>query len=181
MAQPQTLTSYVAFLRGISPNGPNMTNDKLRSVFEALGFRNVRSVISSGNILFESAKKDIPALEREIEEALHAMIDVNSVTILRSREEIAEMVDKRPFATYVHTPSTYLTVTFLKHTPTIMQPTGSGILGVDKTARAIYAVADITKAKTPDLMRHLEQQYGKDITTRTWLTVLRVAKKMNIV
>ncbi|MBA3630747.1 MAG: DUF1697 domain-containing protein [Actinobacteria bacterium] len=43
------MKSYVALLRGIGPSNPNMRNDRLRAVFEDLGFSNVRAVISSGN------------------------------------------------------------------------------------------------------------------------------------
>lgn len=42
------MTTYVALLRGIVPLNPNMRNEKLRGVFEKLGFTNVRTVISSG-------------------------------------------------------------------------------------------------------------------------------------
>ena len=40
-----------------------------------------------------------------------------------------------------------------------------------------YAIDNSTGA-TPDFMARLEKTYGKDITTRTWLTVQRVVKKM---
>ncbi len=32
---------YAALLRGIAPSNPNMTNDKLRGVFEGLGLEGV--------------------------------------------------------------------------------------------------------------------------------------------
>ena len=45
---------YVALLRGIGPANPNMRNEKLRGVLEELGLANVASVISSGNLLFDT-------------------------------------------------------------------------------------------------------------------------------
>ena len=48
------MTKYIAFLRGIGPGNPNMRNEKLRGAFEELGFKNVQSVISSGNVIFDS-------------------------------------------------------------------------------------------------------------------------------
>lgn len=45
----QKSIKYVALLRGIAPTNPNMRNDKLREVFEKPGFKNVQTVISSGN------------------------------------------------------------------------------------------------------------------------------------
>jgi len=61
---------YAALLRGIAPSNPNMTNDKLRGVFEGLGLEGVRSVLASGNIVFRSTQSDIPALEDAIQRAL---------------------------------------------------------------------------------------------------------------
>ena len=57
------MIKYVALLRGIGPGNPNMRNDKLRSVFEKLGFSNVKTVISSGNVLFESLLKNVNEIE----------------------------------------------------------------------------------------------------------------------
>ena len=47
---------YAAILLGIAPSGKNMTNDKLRGVFEALGLEDVASVLASGNIVLGSAE-----------------------------------------------------------------------------------------------------------------------------
>ena len=63
------MTKYVALLRGIAPTNPNMRNDKLRSVFEKLGFENVKTVISSGNVVFESPSRSIRKLEERIAKA----------------------------------------------------------------------------------------------------------------
>src|SRR5690242_12977005 len=49
---------FAALLRGIAPSGTNMTNDKLRGVFEGLGLQDVASVVSSGNIVFRSSHVD---------------------------------------------------------------------------------------------------------------------------
>ena len=45
------------------------------------------------------------------------------------------------------------------------------------TARVFLAVIDNSDpGRTPDFMAWLEKTYGKDITTRTWDTVAKVAK-----
>jgi hypothetical protein len=61
------MKSYVALLRGIAPTNPNMRNDRLRGVFAELGFSNVRTVISSGNVLFETDSSAVRALETKVE------------------------------------------------------------------------------------------------------------------
>jgi len=44
---------FVAFLRGVSPLNARMP--ELKSSFEAAGFRNVRTVLSSGNVVFDAS------------------------------------------------------------------------------------------------------------------------------
>ena len=53
------------------------------------------------------------------------------------------------------------------------------LVGYDPDARAILAVTNNSEpGKTPDFMLWLEKTYGRDITTRTWLTVQRIVTKL---
>ena len=63
----RTMATYVALLRGIMPMNPNMKGERLRETFESLGFKNVGTVIASGNVVFDSPTKSADALEAKIE------------------------------------------------------------------------------------------------------------------
>jgi uncharacterized protein (DUF1697 family) len=174
---------YVALLRGIGPLNPNMRNEKLRSVFESLGFQHVQTVLSSGNILFESDSKDVTALETTIEKALHSQLGFRSTTIIRSHKQMQALVDKNPFEGLADAQASRLNVTFLKHPasskltfPYRPENKPYALLGLYEGA--ICSVIDLTSAKTPDLMSWFEKQFGKEITTRTWKTVGRILKKL---
>jgi len=91
------MTKYVALLRGIGPSNPNMRNDKLRALFEKLGFSHVQTVLSSGNILFESRSKNAKKLEEAIEKALPKEFGFTSTTIIRSQAQLQKLVNKNPF------------------------------------------------------------------------------------
>lgn len=180
------MTAYAALLRGIGPSNPNMRNEKLREMFEALGFADVASVLSSGNIVFSTDEAtDIPALEDKIQAGLQDQLGIPGGTIVRTADELQALVETEPFGDREHGPSAYLTATFLKHplepvpveAPDPQMPSVQ-ILGYDAAARAVLAVSDNTATKTPDLMGWLERQFTKDITTRTWLTVHRILRKM---
>ena len=106
---------YAALLRGIAPSGPNMTNDKLRGVFEGLGYQHVASVLASGNILFDSEESDVPALEQRIEGALTSELGITSSTIIRNHRELRTLLDSDPFPDLTHGSGTYLTATFLRY------------------------------------------------------------------
>ena len=161
---------------------PNMRNDKLRGVFEELGFENVRTVISSGNVLFESKSTDPAKLEKQVETALPAKLGFNSTTIIRSRDDLQTIISSDPFKGVTHGPKTNINVTFLKtkaedkfklpHTPD-----GRSYTILAMTDREIYSVIDLTSSKTPDMMTWLEKQFGKEITTRTYKTINRILDK----
>ena len=177
------MTKYAALLRGIAPTNPNMRNDKLRGLFEKLGFSNVQTVISSGNVLFESSSKSAKRLEGIIEKALPEYLGFKSTTIIRSQKQLQELVKKKPFANREHSQKSSLNVTFLKkkiHSdkkfPYKVKDRDYVLLGMYDGA--LCSVIDLTSPKTPDLMVWLEKTFGKEITTRTWKTVERIVKAM---
>ncbi len=177
------MTKYVALIRGIGPGDPRMRNDKLRGVFEALGFADVQSVISSGNIVFTADNSDVEKLEAMIEAALPEMLGFTRSVIVRSEQQLRALVDANPFAGAPHNDGSYLLVTFFKH-PTIVelalpyQPSGKPYKIVAYTGGALCSITDNTIIKTSDLMGWLEKQFGKEITSRTPLTVERILKRM---
>jgi uncharacterized protein (DUF1697 family) len=144
------------------PTNPNMRNEKLRGVFEKLGFSNVQTVISSGNVLFESKSKNVSALETKTENALTARLGIKSAVIIRSKEDLERLVKKDPFKGKSHGQKSYLIITFMKKKP-----------------REVANVVDLSRSRTPEFMTKLEKEYGKEITTRTWKTIGRILEKMN--
>jgi uncharacterized protein (DUF1697 family) len=155
------MTTYAAFLRGIMPTNPNMRNEKLRGVFESLGFSDVKTVISSGNVIFKSEIKNYQKLEETIEKALTKQLGINSGVFIRSLEDLKNLIKRDPFKGKNHTRTTYLLVTFLKKKPC-----------------ELFTVINLENAKTPDFMKILDKEHGKENTSRTWKTVQRMVEKM---
>ena len=170
---------YVALLRGIGPANPNMRNERLREVFQGLDFQNVQTVISSGNVLFETPSRDVKGLERLIEAAIQMQLGFTSTTIIRSHHHLKRLADSDVYGGIVDAPTTRLNVTFLKERrrinlqfPYYVEQKGYTV--VSMRGREVFSVVDLTGATTPDLMSWLEKQFGKAITTRTWKTVERI-------
>ncbi|MCX6027691.1 MAG: DUF1697 domain-containing protein [Chloroflexi bacterium] len=51
----------IAFLRAINVGGHTVKMDRLRQIFESLGFSNVETFIASGNVVFETTAQDTAA------------------------------------------------------------------------------------------------------------------------
>lgn len=89
---------YVAFLRGINVGGrTSIKMEKLREVFDSLGFKNVKTYIQSGNVIFETVKTDDNKLAAKIEEAVEREFFKTPVMV-RSIDEIKDAIENNPFA-----------------------------------------------------------------------------------
>lgn len=157
------MAQYVAFLRGIGPTNPNMRAEKLRGVFEHLGFGRVASVLGTGNILFDSDETDTAKLEGRIEQALSANLGFTSATIIRSMEYLQNLMRKGLFGGTTQTAMIKPNVTFLKHP--------------NDGRQELTWVVDTASERTVDKMAALERTYGKEITTRTVGTLLKILAK----
>ena len=164
---------YVALLRGIGPSNPNMHGAKLKAAAESAGFKNVQTLLSSGNVLFESDIKDRAKIEKTLEKTWPAQLGFNSSTIVRSQRQLQSLVDQNPYKNATHSRGSYLLVTFFK-TPPNPAPKSNyyNNLGVNAQCNNLDNSADLG---TPDFMTKLDKQFGKDqITSRTWLTIQRI-------
>lgn len=92
------MPKWVAFLRAINVGGHTIKMDYLRRLFEALGFSNVKTFISSGNVIFDSTSKSTKALERKIEYHLQETLGYEVSTFIRSTYELANIANYKPFA-----------------------------------------------------------------------------------
>ena len=178
----QHVAEYVALLRGIGPTNPNMRNERLRAVFEGLGFKNVRTVISTGNVVFESDSTDTASMEATLETAWQEKLGFTSTTIIRSIEDVAALVEMDPYQGLEHGPASYLLVTFFKQRPAFdfefpLEPPDRPYRLVGRSDREVFSLTDTTGAGASDLMAWLERQFGKEISSRTWATVHRIIKK----
>jgi uncharacterized protein (DUF1697 family) len=89
---------YAALLRAINVGGHTVRMQELCAMFEAMKLSNVRSVIASGNVLFETRASDTSALESRIETALRKALGYDVETFLRTPEELDSLAAHDPFA-----------------------------------------------------------------------------------
>ncbi len=164
------------------PSNPNMRSEKLRAVFEELGFENVQSVISSGNIIFESTESDTSKLERRIEKAFPKELGFHSSVLVRTMENLQSIVKAHPFSSTPDTPSSRLNVSFLQkpvrampNVPYKSSEGGFRIFKIDN--RTLGVIVNTEVVSTIDAMNWLESEFGKGVTTRTWKTIHRILKK----
>ncbi len=108
---------YIAFLRAINVGGHTVKMDHLRQLFESLGFSNVETFIASGNVLFETASKEVTVLEKKIESTLRAALGYEVATFIRTDAELAALARYRPFPQSQIAATTAFNIAFLKEPP----------------------------------------------------------------
>lgn len=166
---------YVAFLRGVSPMNAKMP--ELKRAFESAGFTNVKTVLSSGNVVFDARTQSAAPLARQAEQAMTQQLDRTFLTIVRPVSALRELIEKDPYASFRLSAKAKRIVTFLR------QPLTSRLkLPIKVDGARILAVSgcDVLSAyipleNDPAFMRLLEKTFGTDITTRTLDTVKKCA------
>lgn len=89
-------TVYVALLRGINVGGnAKVEMAKLKTVFEDLGLKQVRTYINSGNVVFTSTKKTTE-LVKIIENGIEKEFGLQVPVVVKSQKEIKTIVEKIP-------------------------------------------------------------------------------------
>ncbi len=90
------MTRYVALLRGINVGGIRIKMADLAEMFSAAGHRDVRTVLASGNVLFDS-DDGAAALKPALEAALTDRFGYEAYTFVVEQSRIADLVATYPF------------------------------------------------------------------------------------
>ena len=177
------MTKFVAFLRGINVGGNKLIKmEDLKKCFASAGFKNVKTILASGNVLFESANADENALAKKIADKLKAELGHDVGIQIRSIDEIQKLADRAPFKKIKVTPETRLYITFLPEKPKskLKIPYASpekDFRILEVTNREVCTAITISPGRaTTEMMGILEKEFGKNITTRNWNTVGKILK-----
>ena len=166
---------YAAFLRGVMPT--NLKMPELKRCLEDAGFADVRTVLSSGNVVFAAPAARQRTLEQRLEKVLEDALGRRFPTIVRPVDALRELLDGDPYRGFRVPAAAKRVVTFLREAPSSLPPLpverdGARILRVDgHEAFSAY----VATPRGPVFMKLIEDTFGKDVTTRTWDTVKKVA------
>jgi uncharacterized protein (DUF1697 family) len=170
-------TTWIALLRGINVGGNKMlAMADLRALLESLGYQDVRTHLQSGNAVFTAGRSRAKTLEERIASRIDADFGLDVKVLVRTTEQLAEIVAANPFAGQ-GAPPKELHVAFLSAKPPADKVAGMGqaVLPLGEYEfgdRVIYLrlPKGISGSKLPNWDRLL----GVAVTTRNWNTVSRL-------
>jgi uncharacterized protein (DUF1697 family) len=167
--------TYIALLRGINVSGQKIIKiDELRKLFEDSGFKNVKTYIQSGNVIFNShinsAEKIVKLVEKKIKEVFSFEVTV----LIRTHNELGRIIQKNPFLKTK--PLEKLYVAFLSD---IADKDDSDKLLKYKskteefriTNKVVYLYYSDGAGRTKLTNNIIESKLGVKATTRNWNTV----------
>jgi uncharacterized protein (DUF1697 family) len=176
----KSLSKYVAFLRGINVGGHSIIKmEELRKAFESLGFRNVKTVLASGNVLFEALQESTTALSKRIALKLKDLLGRETIVIVQPVEALRELEVGKPFEGVDVTTGARLFVTFV----------ADGVEGVDSLGPSIHdgfrilsvsngticsVLYELPGVGAVELMGTIEKAFGRKVTTRSWDTIIKI-------
>jgi uncharacterized protein (DUF1697 family) len=162
-------------LRGVNVGGNTLKMDWLRDACEALGLRDVRTYVQSGNIVFSSH-----ASASKLEQTLKATVDRQArlpvTVVVRSASDLADIIAGNPFLKQKGVDITKLHVTFLDKA--VLKPAVGKLDALAGTrdeyrlaGREIYLHCPVNYGQTKLSNTAIEKALSVGATTRNWKTV----------
>lgn len=171
---------YIAFLRGINVGGNKLIKmEALADAFSSAGFRNVKTYIASGNVIFDSRATKLDNLEKKAEKKLLETFGHDIAVVIFSVAELEKLLKHDLFARARSGAEAMLLVTFLKHeVPNVKLPLESEKENLKVIAiknRAAFTVARRKKTGWFGFPNNfIEKELGVAATTRQWRTLEKV-------
>jgi uncharacterized protein (DUF1697 family) len=163
------MTSYAAFLRGVSPMNAKMP--ELARAYAKAGFEDVATVASSGNLVFR-AKGALAAIEKR------AAAATKFGTFIRPIAALEALLASDPWDELRVPREAKRLVTFLRERPRAPKlPLTAGNFTIYAARDREVFSAYIREPGNAAFMGVIEKTSGKDITSRTWDAIARIVKK----
>ncbi len=168
---------YVAFLRGINVGGnKKIPMADLAALFEEIGFGNVTTIQAAGNVIFECPKTPLAKLTTKIETAIEAKFGFGATVQVIELEKIRKLIEANPFSKFTPSKETHWYVTFLNDSTSALPSVKNEsftLLAIKDSV--LFSILYRNKGQSTDFMTFLDKTFGKQITTRNWNTLVKIA------
>jgi len=168
---------YVALLRAVNVGGRKVPMADLRATLGRLGYADVATYVQSGNVVL-TAPGSAADVAREMEKAIKTDFGLEVPVVVRSRDELADVIARDPFGDAVTDPARYQVVFFPE------APPADALDGVDLASfapeevrllgRELYAWTPGGIGRSPLLIALGKRKVDATGTARNWRTVTKL-------
>lgn len=178
------MASYVALLRAVNLAGKNtISMSDLRAVATKLKLGEPRTLLASGNLLFESGAKSSAVLEKQLETALARELELVTPVVVRSAAEWRAAIADNPFSAEARKAPGQLLLMPLKGAPvkgglTTLTQAIVGRERVKAVGSCLYLVYPDGVGRSKLTSALIEKKIGVAGTARNWNTVQKVLAEL---
>ena len=174
---------YLVMPRGINVGTRNrVPMAELRSKLAGEGYRDVATVLQSGNVIVSTAEDRPDEVAGAMGRLLSDEFGVDVACVVRTAKQVRRVLERNPLQEVVSDPSRYL-VTFLSQEP---DPEAvAALLGEDHSPEVLAIEGAEAYVWTPDGVKamtlsyaYLEKRFGVVATARNWNTLEKIAAKL---
>lgn len=176
------MTLAVSLLRGINVGGRNKIRmADLRDMYHGLGLSQVRSILQSGNVLFETAETDLAGVGLELEAAIRASFGLDVRIILRSSADFGAIFSRHRFSAAQLLEPRKIAVVFLSDAADSaavdrLRESNPGRESIQAAGRELFIFYTDGMARSKLDSSRIERALGLRSTARNWNTCNRISK-----
>jgi uncharacterized protein (DUF1697 family) len=168
---------YIALLRGINVAGQkSIKMADLKNLFEAIGFKNVKTYVQSGNVVFDYEETDIIDLTNKIEEKINETYGFLVKTIILTKDELENIIINNPLVEESDIEVEKLHVTLLSDIPELIKVLSLDVKKEENEkyiiiSRSVYLYCPNGYGRTKLTNNVFERKLKTTATTRNWKTM----------
>ena len=175
------MSLHIALIRGINVGGnKKIAMADLRDLLTKLGFTEARSLLQSGNLIFQAQKKTTAQLESLLEKETQKRLGMEVTYFVRTPSEWQSLIAQNPFRKEAERDPGHLIVLFLKNVPDAgnvdaLRAAISGREVIQAKGNHAYVVYPDGQGRSRLTNTLIEKKLGTRATGRNWNTVLKLA------
>jgi len=170
----------IALLRAVNVGGRTVAMADLRGLLGHLGFADPRSLLQSGNLVFDAGRQTGSALERMLEKEAARALNLHTDFLVRTATEWKSVIAHNPFREDAERDPSHLVLLALKSAPTkdAFNKLRAAITGPERAhldGRNAYIVYPAGIGRSRLTLALIERKLATRGTARNWNTVMKLA------
>jgi uncharacterized protein (DUF1697 family) len=175
------MITYISMIRGINVGGKNIKMADLKDIYLSLNFKDVKTYIQSGNVIFKSENIDKAEITNDIQQKILEVFGYDVTVIIKTLDELRNIIGTCPFDIEEQK---HVYLTFLSDNPqnSLLEIDINKITGIKKmekfiiSSNVVYLYLPHGYGRTKLNNNFFERKLHLAATTRNWKTVNKLCQ-----
>jgi uncharacterized protein (DUF1697 family) len=175
---PKNSVTYIALIRGINVGAAKrIAMADLRQMCSEFGYKNIRSILNSGNLIFDATKTDTTKCAAHIQAGIVGTFKLSASVVVITAAQLNLIIDSNPLREIMTDPARFLVAFVTEQTalsdaePLVGEQWLPDQLVIGQNAAYLWCANGILVSK---LATEFAKRTGDRVTSRNWSTVLKL-------